>query len=86
MLGTSWRPSKIEDAIYDILEDYEVKIDVYEESATEATANFLHLHTPAIQWQLSCSSWPDGSGGTCAVAWIEDGTIHSIMFDYISEY
>lgn len=82
MLGTAWRPSKIEDEIYGILEDYEVGTNLYEYNATNAVTDLLVNYCPTIQWQLGCSEWPDCTGGVCAVSWIEDGTIHTIMFDY----
>ena len=87
MLGTDWRPSKIENEIYGILEDYEVGIDLYQEGATGAVSDYLAYHCPEHkgQWQLGCSAWPNETGGVCAVSWIEDGTIHSIMFDYVKE-
>ena len=87
MLGTDWRPSKIENEIYGILEDYEVGIDLYEVGATDAVTDYLAHHCPECkgQWQLGCSTWPNETGGVCAVSWIEDGTIHSLMFDYTKE-
>lgn len=85
MLGTVWRPSKIEDEIYGILEDYEVGTNLYEYDATNAAADFLCNYYPTIQWQLGCSEWPDYSGGSCFISWIENDHLHTIGFDYKKE-
>lgn len=81
MLGTEWRPSEIENALYNIMESYEIGFDLYDGSVVEEIPNFF-FHKPNVQWQLSCSEWPDMTGGVCSISFIDNGTLHMISFDY----
>ena len=83
MLGnTKFNPSAIEDAIYDMMDNYMLGMEIYEERLVDVVSDFLGNHCSSIEWQLGCSEWPDCSGGTCFVSWIEAGHLHSIGFDY----
>lgn len=86
MLGnTKFRPSFIEDEIYEMMDDYIVGMETYEEGLVDAVSDFLGNYCPGTEWQLSCSEWPNCSGGVCYVSWIEDGHLHMIGFDYKKE-
>ena len=79
MLG-NFHPSTIENKIYDIMEEFEIGCDLYQHSVTDKIAEWLcDLH---IEYQLCCSDWPNEEGGVCAIAFIEDGYPHLIIFDY----
>lgn len=80
MLG-NFHPSTIVNDIYEILDDYEIKTDVFEHGATDAIADFLEnkLH---IEFNLCCSDWPNEEGGVCAVAFIDNGFPQLVVFDY----
>ena len=82
MLGTRWRPSEIEDEIYDIMGGYEMGPDLYQEEATEAIAEYLMNCLADEEWKLGCALWPNEAGGVCSVSWVEKGHLHMIMFDY----
>lgn len=82
MLG-HFNPSAIEDEIYEIMDDYETEgLDLYNYGLTDAISDFFSKQHPATEYNLVCSNWPDEAGGTCAVAWVESGHPHLIMFDY----
>ncbi len=86
MLGnTKFNPSFIEDEIYEMMDDYMVGSDTYNEGLVSAVTDFLTNYNPGIEWNLSCSEWPDCSGGVCYVSWIENGHLHMIGFDYKKE-
>ena len=86
MLGnTKFRPSFIEDAIYDMMDDYIAGSDIYNEGLVSAVTDFLTNYNRNIEWNLAGSEWPNCSGGACHVSWIESGHLHSIGFDYIKE-
>ena len=79
MLG-NFHPSHIEEKIYNLMEDYEIGTDIYDFSLTEKLVDwFTNLH---IEFQLCCSEWPNGEGGVCSVAFVEEGFPHLIVFDY----
>ena len=86
MLGnTKFNPSLIEDEIYEMMDDYIVGSDTYDEGLVSAITDFLSNDTYGFEWNLGCSEWPDCSGGVCYVSWIEGGHLHMIGFDYKKE-
>lgn len=86
MLGSGFYPSKIEDQIYEMMDDYAIGSDTYEEGLTDAIIDYFMNYYPASEWKFACSPWPDMSGGgVCAVSWIENGHCHMAMFDYRKE-
>ena len=85
MIGSGFNPSVVEDRIYEMMDDYIVGSDTYEEGLVDAITNYFTNCYPAKEWQLACSPWPDMSGGVCAISWIEDGHCHMVMFDYRKE-
>lgn len=80
MLGKFY-PSKIENEIYNIMENHMIGIDTYNEDTSESIINFFSKH-PNIEFQLVCSEWPNCEGGVCAISFQEEGHPHLIMFDY----
>ena len=83
MLGnTKFNPSVIEDQIYSMMDDYMLGMETYEEGLVDAVIDFLTNYNSKVEWNLSCSEWPECSGGVCYVSWIEAGHLHMIGFDY----
>lgn len=84
MLGIQHNESLIETEIYHIMEEEEFcrGIDIYEEKLVDEITEYFTTKYPAVEWNLACSSYPDCTGGVCAVSWIEKGHLHMIMFDY----
>ena len=86
MLGnTKFNPSFVEDEIYEMMDDYVEGSDLYNEGLVSAVTDFLTNYNPGVEWNLGCSEWPNCSGGSCFVSWIENGHLHMIAFDYKKE-
>ena len=86
MIGnTKFNPSAIEDAIYGMMDDYMLGIEIYEEGLVDAVTDFLTNYAPVVEWNLACAEWPNCKGGSCFVSWIEAGHLHVIGFDYKKE-
>lgn len=85
MLGSGFHPSEIENQIYEMMDDYIVGSDIYEEGLVDAVIDYFMDYYPTDEWKLACSPWSDMSGGVCAVSWIENGHCHMVMFDYRKE-
>lgn len=82
MIGTKWAPSEIENTLYDIMESYEIGLDLYEEGVVSAITDYFSDYVTNIQWQLGCTEWQDMTGGVCYISFIDNGTLHMIGFDY----
>ena len=67
--------SKIENDIYDVIEPFEVGVDVYEEEAVGAITDFLYNNYSHIKYEYWC-----GSKDFC-IAFVDDGYPHMISFD-----
>ena len=85
MLGSNFYPSQIENQIYEIMEDYILGSDTYEEGLVDAITDYFINYHPTSEWKLACAPWLNVSGGVCSVCWIEDGHVHMVMFDYKKE-
>lgn len=79
MLGNFY-PSIIKDQMYDFMSDYKIATDVYKYKLTDGIYPFLREKN--IDFQLCCADWPNMTGGTCAIAWCENGHPQLVMFDY----
>lgn len=72
-----FHPSKIEDEIYDVIEPFEVGVDLYEEKVVDTIINFLNNNYPHIKYTY----WA-GSSGFC-IAFVDNSYPHMISFDLI---
>ena len=75
-------PSVLTNAIYNIMEDYETEgLDTYNYGVVDAITEYLtdYLH---VEYQLCCNPWTNMIGGCCALAVVDEGFPHLIMFDY----
>lgn len=81
MIGTEWCPSIIENTLYDIMEKHEIGIEFYKKEVIDEISEYFSRKTD-IQWQLGCSEWPDMTGGTCYVSFLDGDTLHMVGFDY----
>ena len=80
MYGT-FHPSIIESRIEEIMDFHAIGIDLYDSELADKIIDYLS-NTLKIDFQILHSDWPDETGGTCAVAFIDDGHPHLVMFDY----
>ena len=82
-MSGNFHPSKIEDEIYSIMDDYEIDMDSFQVGVIDAISDYL-LNYAKTEYQLNCANWVDGSGGICAISFVEDGYPHLVMFNYWS--
>lgn len=80
MLG-NFNPSPILDEIYNILEEYEISIDIYEQAVIERITDYLDDKTHG-EYALACDDYPNECGGHCAVAFIDKGHPQLVFFEY----
>lgn len=76
----NFHPSKIENQIYTFMEDYSVGTDVYSHKLTLKLVDWFN--SLGLEFQLECAIDEDAEGGVCAVAFVDEGYPHLIMFDY----
>lgn len=76
-----FHPSVIVNKIYDILEDYEVKTDVYDHEAVDEIAYYFE-NKWHIEYKLCRSEWPNEEGGVCAISFVDANHPQLVMFDY----
>ena len=76
----NFHPSKIENQIYSLMEDYSIGTDVYSHKLTLKLVDWFN--SLGLEFQLECAIDEDAEGGVCAVAFVDEGYPHLIMFDY----
>ena len=77
---TKFYPSEIKNDIYDIMVDYLAGSDLYEEDLIDVICRYFDDND--IEFQYDVSMWPNCYGGACSFAWIEDGHLQMVMFDW----
>lgn len=80
----NFHPSKIENQIYSLMEDYSIGTDVYSHKLTLKLVDWFN--SLGLEFQLECAIDEDAEGGVCAVAFVDEGYPHLIMFDYTYNY
>lgn len=82
--NTKFHPSTIEDRIYDLMAKPEniYGSDLYTDNLLLDVVNMLHDEYPSIEWECFSTQWNNMEGGTMSFAWIEDGHLHLIGWDY----
>lgn len=81
MIGTKWAPSTIENDLYNIMEEYQIGIELYEYDVVDKVSDYLSQKFN-IQWQLGCTEWQDMTGGVCYISFIDNSILHMLGFDY----
>ena len=76
----NFHPSKIENQIYTFMEGYSIGTDVYSHKLTLKLVDWFN--SLGLEFQLECAIDEDAEGGVCAVAFVDEGYPHLIMFDY----
>lgn len=76
----NFHPSKIENQIYSLMENYSIGTDVYSHKLTLKLVDWFN--SLGLEFQLECAIDEDEEGGVCAVAFVDEGYPHLIMFDY----
>ena len=80
--NTVFRPSKVEDQINDYLNQphWIVSSREYRADAMEGIQNYLDEHFGG-QWNMIYDDYPDMTGASVSIAWIEDGYLHHIVLN-----
>lgn len=87
-IGNKFHPSRIEDKIYNIIneEQYLVSSSEYTEEAIAAVESMLaraeaNLIDCLTQWNIIYDNYPDDSGASVSIAWVEAGHLHHIVLN-----
>ena len=85
--NTTFHPSRVEDRIYDLMneEEYIADGDIQTESLFLAIYNMMKEEFPEVEWETFTT--PTMRPGVClqSFAWVEDGHIHLIGWNFIEE-
>lgn len=85
--NTEFHPSRIEDRIYDLMNEPEFMcgIEVYTDSLFDAVRHMIEQEFPEVEWEAHVHpSWIPGAYGL-SFAWVENGHIHLIGWNYEEE-
>lgn len=83
-IGNDFHPSIIEDCIYDIIneERFLVSSSEYDRSVGPEIMNYLEsIMNPRIQFNIIEDPYPDMSGASLSICWIENGYLHHIVLN-----
>ena len=81
MIGHN-RPSKILNELYNILAEYEVNLDTYDNGAFSAVENYLNTYA-RTSYQAYFQPWDNGLGGVWNIAFVEDGFPFLLAFELV---
>lgn len=76
--NVKWTPSRIENHIIEILENYEIGVDIYEKDAIKDILAYFS-NKPYVPFQLHCLDYPDMTDG---ISYLEENNLHMMPFDY----
>lgn len=81
-IGNEFRPSYIEDDIYDLCDETgEYIASSHEYERTVSPAIMEYLENCGVQFNMIEDPYPDMSGASLSIAWIEDGYLHHIVLN-----
>jgi hypothetical protein len=86
--NTTFHPSRVEDRIYDLMneEEYIVGIDLYTEDLFTAVHKMITEEFPNVEYETyAIRSIRDTNIYFQSFAWVEDGHIHLIGWDFVKE-
>lgn len=76
-----FHPSVVEDTIYEILEDVDYLVSTREYTKDAIDAVQAYLENCGNQFNIIEDSYPDMTGASVSIAWIEEGHLHHIVLD-----
>ena len=86
--NTTFHPSRVEDRIYDLMEqeEYIVGIDLYTENLFTAVHKMITEEFPSVEYETYATrSIRSADTYLQSFAWVEDGHIHLIGWDFVEE-
>lgn len=81
MINLPFHSSYIQNSIYEIMEPYETKgLDLY---PVELEAKIVEILEAAnVEYYEDVHLWPDCDGGSNFFAWVEEGRLHTVSYDF----
>lgn len=73
-------PSQVEQSIIEILDNWAEGINTYLESAITIIES--NLRKTKLEWNIDKFFYDYDHGG-CSIAWVEDGHLHTMSFEFI---
>ena len=86
--NTTFHPSRVEDRIYDLMEqeEYIVGIDLYTENLFTAVHKMITEEFPNVEYETYATrSIRSADIYLQSFAWVEDGHVHLIGWDFVEE-
>ena len=80
-IGNDFHPSHIEDTIYDIIDTEEHIMSSSEYDRTIGPEIMKYLEDCGVQFNMIEDPYPDMSGASLSIAWIEAGYLHHIVLN-----
>ena len=82
-IGNDFHPSVIEDTIYDICDENEGEYitSSHEYERTVGPAIMEYLENCGIQFNMIEDPYPNMTGASLSICWIEDGYLHHIVLN-----
>ena len=80
-IGNDFHPSNIEDTIYDIINEPEYIASSTEYVRTAGPAIMEYLEQCNIQFNIIEDPYPDMTGASGSICWIECGYLHHIVIN-----
>lgn len=81
-IGNDFHPSYIEDEIYDLCDETgEYIASSREYERTVGPAIMEYLENCGVQFNMIEDPYPDMSGASLSIAWIEDSYLHHIVLN-----
>ncbi len=81
-IGNDFHPSYIEDEIYDLCDETgEYIASSHEYERTVGPAIMEYLENCGVQFNMIEDPYPDMTGASLSIAWIEDSYLHHIVLN-----
>lgn len=80
-IGNDFHPSAIEDYIYDIINTEEHTVSSSKYDRTVGPAIMEYLENCAVQFNMIEDPYPDMTGASLSICWIETGYLHHIVLN-----
>ena len=78
-IGNDFHPSVIEDSIYEILDEHSLSSHDHERTAGPAVMEYLE--NCCVEFNIIEDPYPNMTGASVSVCWIEDGHLHHLVFN-----
>lgn len=80
-VGNEFRPSAIEDYIYDMINTEEHTVSSSEYDRTIGPEIMAYLENCCVQFNIIEDPYPDMTGASLSICWIETGYLHHIVLN-----